>query len=161
MGYAFIMFVVLLLMSVVVIRVANYGIEKDSQIAPLKAENAYAEREGGKMQTDMVVLATKVNGTKKYTSASGLASDPLNLFLTVKNNGSISLNPLKYSILLNSTWVWINSTSDNSTPPMNYSNTSSWNLTEKPLRMTLAAENGVKVIVPTAPRLLYINPDPS
>ena len=158
MGYAVIMFVIMLLLAVSIALSSNYGISKDSQEAPLLAENVYAEREGGKMQTDLVVEMTKVNGTMLYTSADGgTASDPLNLYLRIKNNGSIILSPLKYSILLNRTWVRINSSSDSSTPPLENSTTASLNLTQRPLSLLVSAENGVKVMVPTAPRINFVN----
>lgn len=160
MGYAVIMFVALMIMSVVMITAVTYGIEKDSQVAPLKARNVYAERETGKAQTDLVVNATKINGTAIYTCVQGASCTPnvLNLYLTIKNNGSIVLNPRQYSIILNRSWVWINSTSNNVTPPLGNSSTSSLNLTVTPptapmnfLSLLVSAGNGVKVITPTSP----------
>ncbi len=154
MGYAVIMFVMLLLMSVGIALSVNYGISKDAREAPLLAGNAYMEREGGKAQTDMVVEATKVNGTMYYTDTdTANGSETINLYLTVKNNGSINLNPLKYSIILNGTWVWINSTTKNTTYPLEKTNTSSLVLTQKPRNLTLTAENGVKIIIPSAPKI--------
>ena len=159
MGYALIMFAVLLLMSVVVITVSSYGIAKDSQVAPLKAEDVYAEREAGKAQTDFAVVATKINGTAIYTypDAAGLPIT-LNLHLTIKNNGSIVLDPRKYSILLNRSWVWINSTSNNVSTPLENSSTYSKDLIATPaskpmksLSLIVTSENGIKIITPTAP----------
>ncbi|MCZ7372589.1 MAG: hypothetical protein O8C60_02845 [Candidatus Methanoperedens sp.] len=161
MGYAVIMFVILLLMSVSIALSANYGISKDSQKAPLLAENAYAEREGGKMQTDVVVEATKVNGTMYYSSVTTGGSQKINLHLTIKNNGSIVLTPLWYSILLNKTWVWINSTSDNSTYPLTNSTTTSLNLTQKPLNLTLSTENGIKITIPSPPVFTLLKATPN
>ncbi len=145
------------MMSLVAIMVTDYGIEKDSQVAPLKAKNEYAEREAGRSQTDLVVVATKINGTAIYTSVD---QNPnlLNLHLTVKNNGSIVLDPREYSIILNRTWMPISSTSNNVTPPLNKSNTSSLNLTVTPeskpmqsISLLINSGNGVKIITPTSP----------
>lgn len=163
MGYAVIMFGVLLVMSLVVATAYNYGIAKESQIAPLKAKNIYAERETEKAQTDLVVAATKINGTAIYTSVDK-SPNLLNLHLTIKNNGSIVLNPNKYSILLNRSWIWINSTSDNVTPPLLNSTTSSLNLSVTPssapmqsLSLLVVAGNGIKTITPTSPILYYVD----
>ncbi len=163
MGFAVIMFVVLLAAALVTATVVMYGVAKDSQTAPLKAENIYAEREAGKVQTDMVVVTTKINGTAKYTSVD---KDPnlLNLHLTIKNNGSIVLDPRKYSVILNRSWVWINSTSNNVTAPLTNSSTASLNLAVTPpdkpmqsLSLLVTAENGVKVITPTSPGITESN----
>ena len=162
MGYAVIMFFIMLLMALAISLSANYGMSKDSEEAPLLAQNAYAEREGGKGQTDMIVEATKVNGTMYYTDTDTTnGSETINLYLTVKNNGSININPLKYSIILNGTWVWINSASDNTTYPLEKTNTSSLVLTQKPRNLTLTAENGVKIIIPSAPKITGIDIKPN
>lgn len=182
MGFAIIMFVVLLLLSVVAINVANYGVDKDSRIAPLKAENAYVEGEAGRVerergllqeemgmlrgeegggQTDFVVEELKVNGTMFYSSVVTTNPQEIHLHLTIKNNGSIVLNPLKYSILLNKEWVWINSASDNSTYPLMNSTTHSLNLTQKPINLTLASENGVKISVPSPPIFTILDASPN
>lgn len=161
MGYAVIMFVILLLMAVSIALSANYGISKDSQEAPLLAENAYAEHEGGKKQTDVVVEATKVNGTMYYSSVTTDGSQKINLHLTIKNNGSIVLSPLSYSILLNKTWVWINYTSDNSTYPLTNSTTASLNLIQKPLNLTLSTENGIKITIPSPPVFTLLKATPN
>ncbi len=157
MGYAFIIFGVLMMMSLVAITVVTYGIEKDSQVAPLKAENAYAESEAGKAQTDLVVNATKINGTAIYTSLDQ-TPNLLNLHLTIKNNGSIVQDPRKYSIILNGSWARIDSTSNNVTPPLNSSMTSSFNLAVTPsaspmrsISLLVTAGNGIKIITPTSP----------
>jgi len=158
MGYAMIMFFIMLLMALAISLSANYGISKDSEEAPLLAQNAYADREGGKGQTDFVVEMAKVNGTMRYTSVDGgTASDPLNLYLRIKNNGSTILSPLKYSILLNGTWVPISSTSDNSTYPLNNSTVVSLNLTQRPLSLMVSSENGIKIIVPSPPKFFKID----
>ena len=161
MGYAVIMFVMLLLMALAISLSANYGMSKDSQEAPILAQNAYADREGGKGQTDVVVEATKVNGTMYYSSVTTGGSQKINLYLTVKNNGSIVLSPLKYSILLDKTWVWINSTSENSTYPLLNSTTTSLNLTQKPLNLTLSTENGIKITVPSPPVFTTLKSTPN
>ncbi len=161
MGYAVIMFVIMLLLAVSIALSSNYGISKDSQEAPLLAENAYAERGAGKAQTDFVVEALKVNGTMYYSSVVTNSPQTIHLHLTIKNNGSIVLSPLKYSILLNKTWVWINSTSDNSTPPLTNSTIHSLNLTQKPLNLTLSVENGVKITIPSPPRFTSLSASPN
>lgn len=163
MGYAIIMFGAIMIMSVVMVTVVTYGIAKDSQVAPLKAENVYAERELGKAQTDLVINATKINGTALYTYPDPYAPNLpnlINLYLTIKNNGSIVLNPREYSIILNRSWVWMNSTSNNITPPLMKSTTSSLNLSVTPsskpmniLSLLITAGNGVKIITPTSPLL--------
>ncbi len=164
MGYAFIIFGVLMMMSLVAIMVVTYGVEKDSQVAPLKAENIYAEREAGKGQTDLVVASTKINGTATYTSTQDSLPNVFNLHLNIKNNGSIVLDPRKYSIILNSSWVWMNSTSNNVTSPLSSSNISSFNLTATPkyspmnsLSLLVTAGNGVKIITPTSPMINYLD----
>lgn len=182
MGFAIIMFVVLLLLSVVAINVANYPVDKDGRIAPLKAENAYVERASGRVerergmlqeqvgisqgeegggQTDMVVEATKVNGTMYYSSVTTDGSQKINLHLTIKNNGSIVLKPLSYSILFNKTWVGIDYSSENYTYPLKNSTTSSLNLAEKPLNLTLTAENGVKITIPSPPVFTLLKSTPN
>lgn len=161
MGYAVIMFVILLLMAVTIALTTNYGMSKDGQEAHLLAENAYAEHEAGKMQTDVVVEATKVNGTMYYSSVTTDGSQKINLHLTIKNNGSIVLSPLSYSILLNKTWVWINYTSDNSTYPLTNSTTASLNLIQKPLNLTLSTENGIKITIPSPPVFTLLKATPN
>lgn len=158
MGYAVIMFVIMLLLAVSIALSANYGSSKDSQEAPLLAENAYAERALAHAQTDIVVSATKVNGTMAYT-AYDLAKSPytVNLHLTIKNNGSNILYPYRYSIVFNNTWAWINYSSDNSTPPMASSNISSISLDQKAHSLLVSSETGVKIIVPSAPKLIFID----
>ncbi len=161
MGYAVIMFAILLLTALAITLSANYGVSKDSEVAPLLAENAYADREGGKMQTDAVVETTKVNGTMYYSSVSTDGSQKINLHLTIKNNGSTVLTPLMYSILLDKTWVWINYTSDNSTYPLTNSTTTSLNLAQKPLNLTLSTENGIKITVPSPPVFTLLRSTPN
>ncbi len=163
MGYAVIMFVILVLMAVSIALSANYGVSKDSQEAPQVAENAYAEREGGKVQTDFVVEATKINGTAIYTSVES-SPNLLNLHLIIRNNGSIILDPRKYSVILNRTWVPISSTSNNATLPLSNSSTSSLNLQVTPsvapmgaLSLLVTAENGVKIITPASPVIYYLD----
>ncbi len=163
MGYAVIMFSIMLLMAIAISLSANYGMSKDSEEAPLLAQNAYADREGGKGQTDIVVVATKINGTATYTSTDNNLPNLLNLFLSIKNNGSVILNPYKYSIILNRSWVWINSTSNNVTSPLDTSNTSSNNLTVTPkdapmgsISLLVSTGNGINVITPTSPIINYL-----
>ncbi len=103
MGYAFIMFGVLLVMSVVLISAVNYGIAKDSQVAPLKAENIYADMETEKFQTSLTILNTCIkrqSGDGRYVNRYG--TDPSGLYsfsLTVRNTGSIVLNSSKTTII--------------------------------------------------------------
>lgn len=113
MGYAVIMLGILLIMSVVMVTVASYGIAKDSQVAPLKAENVYAEREMGKAQTDLIInntCLTPDGPNERYTKASGpdTLSGPYTLHLTVKNNGSIILNPNYATVLYNKSYSYSN-----------------------------------------------------
>ncbi len=157
MGFSMIMFAILLLMALTITLSANYGVSRNSEVAPLLAENAYAEREAGKMQTDLVVNATKINGTAKYTSVTA-TPNLLNLHLTIINNGSIIQDPREYSIILNGSWARIDSTSNNVTTPLNSSIISSHNLTVTPstspmksLSLTVTAGNGIKIITPTSP----------
>ena len=165
MGYAVIMFVIMLLLAVSIALSSNYGISKYSQEAPLLAENVYADREGGKMQTDLVIVATKINGTATYTYPEHKGDlNTLNLYLTIKNNGSINLDPREYSILLNRSWVWLNKTSNNLTTPLNYSDTSSLNLSVtspsmpmSTLSLVVTTSNGVRIITPTSPIMLDDN----
>jgi archaellum component FlaF (FlaF/FlaG flagellin family) len=161
MGYAVIIFVILLLTALTIALTTNYGVSKDSQEAPLFAENAYADREAGKMQTDFVVEALKVNGTMYYSSVVTNSPQTIHLHLTIRNNGSFVLTPLKYSILLNKTWVPINSASDNSTYPLMNSTTHSLDLTQKPLNLTITSENGVKITVPSPPRFTSLSASPN
>lgn len=107
MGYAIVMFGVLLVMSLVVVTAYNYGIAKESQIAPLKAVNIYAERETGKVQTGLTIYSTCLSGTSRYVDARGTVSDtgPHMLYLIVRNNGSIVLNPNNATVLYNASYI--------------------------------------------------------
>lgn len=164
MGYAMIMFFIMILMALSISLSSNYGVSKDSEEAPLLAQNAYADREGGKGQTDIVVVATKINGTATYTSTDDSLPNLLNLHLNIKNNGSSVLTPPEYSIILNRSWVWINSTSSNLSPPLTTSNVTSSNLTVTPknapmnsISLLVSAGNGVRVITPTSPIINYLS----
>ena len=158
MGYAVIMFIIMLLMAFSIALSANYGISKDGQKAPLLAENAYAERETGKVQTDIVIDSTKINGTAFYTNPDGSGTPNfINLYLKIINNGSIVLDPREYSIILNRSWVDVSETSDNLTSPLENSTVSSLNLsvtpTSKPmstLSLTVITGNGIKIITPNS-----------
>lgn len=119
MGYAVIMFGVMLAMSVVIITAVNYGIAKDSQIAPLKAENVYAARETGKAQTALKINRTCIEpesgsqSYKRYTHAEGTEtsnSGPYILYLTVGNNGSTVLKPNNLTLLYNTSYKRFNVT---------------------------------------------------
>ncbi len=109
MGYAIVMFGVLLVMSLVVVTAYNYGIAKDSEVAPLKAENIYAEKETGKAQTAITINNTCLTDERndKYLSPQGgsYPSGPHTLKLMVKNNGSKTLNPTKATVLYNTSYI--------------------------------------------------------
>ncbi|MFA4935748.1 MAG: hypothetical protein WC568_07930 [Candidatus Methanoperedens sp.] len=166
MGYAVIMFVALMLMSVVMITAVTYGVAKDSQIAPLKAENSYAERETGKAQTKITIAFTCLYGKHVYTgggSSSGFG--PYTLNLTAKNNGSTVLNPYNSSIFFNLSYYQLSFSADsrNSVPfgdvwtPLISAyvfvpNFYIYSTDDKsPLRLMMAASNGITAIAPTSP----------
>jgi archaellum component FlaF (FlaF/FlaG flagellin family) len=155
MGYAVIMFVIILLMAVSIAMSANYGISKDSQKAPLLAENAYAEREGGKIQTGVTIVNTCLEGSSKYNGHSVGFIHTLNL--TVRNIGSTVLNPYNSTIFYNLSYfpfivdtgkVW--TPLENSTLKINdiYIGSSDSNY---PLRLMLATSYGITTISPTTP----------
>ncbi len=156
MGYAVIMFVVLLLLSVSIALSANYGMSKDSQEAPLLAENAYAEREGGKMQTGITIVNTCFSGSGLYTTGSG-GYGPYTLNLTVKNNGSIVLNPNKSTIFYNTSYVSFNVITGQVWTPLTNSTMLAPNIfiyssdMNYPLRLEAVTNNGIKAIAPTSP----------
>lgn len=112
MGYAVIMFVIMLLLAVSIALSANYGISKDSHEAPLLAENAYAERETGKAQTGLTIVNTCLKADSstydRYTKPPGnseLVSGPYTLYLLVRNNGSTVLNPNNATVIYNSSYI--------------------------------------------------------
>ncbi len=162
MGYALIMFGVLLVMSVVMVTAVNYGIAKDSQVAPLRAENIYAEREMGKAQTELTINNTCLDGGGGYTGGNGINYV---LWLTVKNNGSTVLNPNNLTLFYNLSYYTFSATTDvdsavpfgNVLSPLINSTIKVSNIiidvpdANYPLRLMLAASNGVKAIAPTAP----------
>lgn len=166
MGYAVIMFVIMLLMAVSIALSANYGMSKDSQEAPLLAENAYADREGGKLQTKLTIFDTCINGQGDYTAWNG--NGPYTLWLTVINEGSNVLNPNNATVLFNtsyfksyvSTKVGSFANYGNVWPPLgNLSiyvpNIYMYNINYPngliPYRLKIAAENGITTIAPTTP----------
>ncbi len=109
-GYTVAMFAILLITAAVIITAANYGIAKDSQIAPLKAENMYAERETGKAQTGLTINNTCLipdSSYNRYTKAQGTEtySGPYSLYLSVRNNGSTILNPNIATLLYNTSYI--------------------------------------------------------
>jgi archaellum component FlaF (FlaF/FlaG flagellin family) len=107
MGFAVVMFGILLVMSVVMVTAITYGVAKDSQIAPLKAENIYAERETGKAQTGLTIVNTCLSYPDRYINASGatLISGPHTLNLVVKNNRSTVLKPNISTVLFNASYT--------------------------------------------------------
>lgn len=168
MGFALIMFVTLLLMSVVVISVTNYSIEKDSQITPLKSENVYASRETEKAQTVLTIVNTCLSGSGAYVDTTNGAG-PYTLWLTVRNNGSTVLNPNNSTIFFNVSYSTFSVTTNVGSsvlfgnvwsPLMNVSirapdvsiapNIKIYDL-NYPYRLMIAASNGVTAIPPTAP----------
>jgi len=163
MGYAVIMFVILLLMAVSIALSANYGISKDSQEAPLLAENAYAEREGGKMQTGLTIINTCLSNPGRYLAGQGGATyGPHDLYLTIRNNGSIVLNSTKATILYNKSYVKFMVTSEIVWAPLKNTSLKVSNLYIIPgngsitdpgqeLTLLVAAENGIVAIAPTSP----------
>lgn len=106
MGYAVIMFGILLVVSVVVVTAYNYGVAKESLIVPLKAENIYAERETGKAQTGLTILNTCLSYPDRYITANGtnLISGPHVLNMIVKDNRSTVLNPNNATVLYNASY---------------------------------------------------------
>ncbi len=162
MGYALIMFGVLLIMSVVMVTAVDYGIAKDSQVAPLKAENIYAERETGKAQTGLTIVDTCLGNSGRYLKGSGNEnpSGPHTLYLTVRNNGSIVLNSTKATVLYNNSYRSFTVTSGNVWTPLTNASMQVSNIyiptpgSPDPyveLRLLVAAENGISAIAPTSP----------
>lgn len=137
MGYAFIIFGVLLIMSLVLVTAYNYGIVKDSQIAPFKAKNIYAERETDKAQTALTINYTCLaspgadlswdrqdcrfsNGSSgncddyRYVTAHGTqqTSGPHTLYIGVRNNGSTVLNSTRATVLYNASLLYTDSSAN-------------------------------------------------
>lgn len=112
MGYALTMFGMLMVISVSMITAATYGVAKDSQTAPLKAENTYAEIQTGKAQTSLTIVNTCLmpdSSLDRYTKAQGIeTSGPYSLYLKVRNSGSIVLNPINSAILYNGYYINFN-----------------------------------------------------
>ncbi len=157
MGYAIVMFGVLLVMSVVVVTAYTYGIAKDSQIAPLKAENIYAEREAGKVQTGLTIVETCLSGSSKYNGAS-TGYGPHTLYLTVRNNGSTILNPKNSTLFYNNSYFPFTVTSGNVWVPLENSSIQAGGIyiyssggDYPPLRLMMATSNGITAIAPTSP----------
>lgn len=159
MGYAVIMFVILLLMAVTISLTTNYGVSKDSQEAPLLAENAYAEREAGKAQTGLTIVNTCLSGSYRYVDPTGPANQfgPYTLNLTVRNNGSIVLNPKNSTIFYNISYVPFNVATGEVWTPLTNSTMLAPNIyiyssdANYPLRLMMAASNGITTIAPTTP----------
>ncbi len=155
MGYAVIMFGVLLVMSFVVATAYNYGIAKESQIVPLKAKNIYAERETEKAQTGLTIVNTCLAGAGLYTQTGDVG--PYILNLTVRNNGSIVLNPNNSTIFYNTSYVPFNVATGTAWVPLINSTMLAQNIfiyssdANYPLRLMTVASNGITTIAPTAP----------
>ncbi len=162
MGFAIIMFVVLLIASLVIATVVTYGIAKDSQIAPLKAENIYAGIKTDQAQTGLTIVNTCLSGNDRYTTGQGsnTISGPYTLYLNVSNNGSIVLNSTKATVFYNNSFTTFTLTSGNVWTPMNNASMQVSNIyiptpgSPDPytaLRLLVVAENGVSAIAPTTP----------
>lgn len=161
MGYAVIMFVALMIMSVVMITAVTYGIAKDSQIAPLKAKNDYAERETGKAQTGLTIVDTCLGNSGRYLKGSGSEnpSGPHTLYLTVRNNGSTVLNSTKATVLYNNSYRNFTATSGNVWAPLKNASMqvpdiyipTPDNAPNPAIRLLVATENGITAIAPTSP----------
>jgi len=160
MGYAIIIFVVLLAASVVIGTAVMYGVAKDSQTAPLKARNTYAGIKTGQAQTGLTIVNTCLIGSGGYVNPQN-APGFNNLNLTVKNNGSIVLNSTKVTVLYNASYISFTVTSAGNvwTPLTNASLVVS-NIYLDPnnpspggpeLRLLVAEENGISAIAPTTP----------
>lgn len=159
MGFAVIMFVALMLMSVVMITAITYGVAKDSQTAPLKAKNIYADIKTGQAQTGLTIVNTCLDGSGRYTGGQNPGFHNLNL--TVENNGSVVLNSTRVTVLYNTSYINFTVTSAGNvwTPLTNASLVVS-NIYLDPnipppgpeLRLLVAAENGISTIAPTVPR---------
>jgi len=162
MGYAVIMFVILLLMAVTIALSANYGISKDSQEAPLLAENAYADRETEKAQSRLSIVNTCLQGDGGYTGKGGAVN--YILWLNVFNNGSTVLNPNNSTIFYNLSYRVYTVTNNigSSVPfgdvlmPLITSIVRVPNIyigapdANYQLRLMITASNGIKTIAPTA-----------
>lgn len=163
MGYAVIMFGVLLILSVVMVTAVNYGILKDSQKAPFRAENAYADIKTGQAQTGITINDTCLSGQNgAYVGLSGGATY-YTLWLTAGNNGSIVLNPNNSTVFFNSSYYSFNAnTSVSSSVPFGSVWSPLINLSigvqniymsnlQYPYRLMMAASNGITTIAPTTP----------
>lgn len=173
MGLAVIMFGSLLAACVVMVTVVTYGIEKESQLAPLDAVNDYAAREGGKMQTGLTIVntcLTCLSGTCEYTNPPNPNEPSFHVLnLTIKNNGSIVLNSTKVTVLYNTSYIQYRVTSAGNvwTPLTNasleisniYLDPKSPPPTGPELMLLVAAENGVSANAPTSPTNFIITFD--
>lgn len=163
MGFAVIMFGSLLVACVVMVTAVTYGIEKESQVVPLEAVNDYAAREGRKAQTGLTIVNTCIDLSNEYNAPSiggGASPGFHNLYLTVKNNGSIVLNSTKTTVLYNSSYINFLVTSQGTVwAPLTNASFAVSNIWLDPnipssgpeLRLLVAAENGVSAIAPTTP----------
>jgi hypothetical protein len=159
MGYAIIMFGVLLAAIVVMSTVVTYGIAKDSQTAPLKARNIYAGIKTEQAQTGLTIVNTCLSGSDRYTIGQGsnTISGPYILYLNVSNNGSIVLNSTKATVIYNNSFTTFTTSGNVWTPMKNATMQVSNVYIPSPnspapgtaLRLLVAAENGVSAIAPT------------
>lgn len=177
MGYAFIIFGVLLASALIMAIVVTYGVAKDSQKAPLKALNDYANIKTNQAQTGLTIGNTCLNGTAEYNNPSNNGNPNPGyhyLYLNVSNNGSTVLNSTKATVLYNASyinftvtslgnvWVPLKNTSyivsNLYLDPGNPGNGIPGNSYPGPeLRLLVAAENGVSAIAPTTPFNFTVN----
>jgi len=167
MGFAVSMFVAVIFASMLLVSAANYDLYKEAKETVPEAERAYLEDARDRAHTDLTIVHTRLNGTGDYICPSGTSCDTANatanytLQLTIRNNGSVPLNPAKLSVLVNATWINI-TTSTSVWPPLTNITVNTSNFSFEPHRLLAVTGNGVKVIPPEAPFIsdsdtLYMN----
>jgi len=156
MGFAISMFVAVIFASMLLVSAANYDLYKEARETVPEAERAYLEDASDRAHTDLTIVHTRLNGTGDYICPPGTSCDTANatanytLQLTIRNNGSVSLNPAKLSVLVNATWINI-TTSTSVWPPLTNITVNTSNFSFEPHRVLAVTGNGVKVIPPEAP----------
>ncbi len=165
MGYAFIIFGVLLASALVIATAVMYGVAKESRKAPLEALNDYAGIKTGQAHTEVTIASTCLpdfSGNDRYTSGQGsnTLSGPYTLYLNVSNNGSIVLNSTKATVMYNNSFTNFTVTSSDVWTPMINASMQVSNIyipslslpdPGPQLRLSVAAENGISAIAPTTP----------
>lgn len=159
MGYALTMFGMLMVTSVVMVTAATYGVAKDSQTAPLKAENTYAEIETGKAQTSLTIVNTCIapdsHALDRYIKPPGVetVSGPYNLYLKVRNSGSTVLGT-NNSILYNGYFKYYSTpSSDGKHDDINEfcGDTTSYSTAWAPLTNTCMKASNITIATPDMP----------